>query len=84
MIQKLLKRGYRIVSAEEAELELRKVVVVHDNGIFGISFAAIDGRGRYFEGGSHPPQVFRALALSKWREEREKQGPLPIRADIIE
>lgn len=83
MINKLIKKGYKIISAEEASLNRRKVVVVHNNGIFGVSFAAIDARGRYFEGGSHPPQVFRALETALWRKKREIEGPLPIKADII-
>jgi len=81
MIEKLIKKGYRVVAEEMATLKDRKVVVIHDNGIYGVSFAAIDSRGRYFEGGSHPPQVFRALELARWREERRKQGPLPIGAE---
>lgn len=84
MIDKLIQKGYKVVTEEEAELSLRKVVVVHNNGSFGVSFAAIDARGRYFEGGSYPPQVFRALETALWREKRDREGPLPIKADIIE
>ena len=84
MLNKLVKKGYKIINEVEAELSLRKVVVVHNDGIFGTSFAAIDSRGRYFEGGEYPPQVFRALELTRWREERQKAGPLPIKADTIE
>ena len=82
-VEKLIERGYKVVSEEEAELNMRKVVVVHNNGIFGVSFAAIDARGRYFEGGSHPPQVFRALETALWREKRDKEGPLPLKLDTI-
>lgn len=91
MIEKLIKKGYRVVISGlhhdtdqagrpvDISLDDRKVVIIAEYG-----YAAIDARGRYFEGGSHPPQVFRALELARWREERQKAGPLPIKADTIE
>lgn len=83
MIEKLIQRGYRIVARDEASDSLRKAVIIDYNGNFGVSFAAIDSRGRVFEGGSHPPQTFRALGLARWRAERQKAGPLPIKVDTI-
>jgi len=78
MIEKLIKKGYRVVISDMVSLNDRKVVIIAAHG-----YAAIDARGRYFEGGSHPPQTFRALELTRWREERQKAGPLPIKADTI-
>ena len=90
MIEKLIQRGYRVVisglhydmdqAGQRVDVSLndRKVVIIAAHG-----YAAIDARGRYFEGGSHPPQTFRALELTRWREERQKAGPLPIKADTI-
>ena len=89
MIEKLIKKGYRVVISGlhhdtdqagqpvDVSLDDRKVVIIAAHG-----FAAIDGRGRYFEGGEYPPQTFRALELARWREKRKMEGPLPIKADI--
>jgi len=88
MVNKLIEKGYKVVLSGinydmdcngqpvEVSLNDRKIVIVAEHG-----FAAIDSRGRYFEGGSHPPQTFKALELARWREKRQKEGPLPLKVE---